>query len=393
MLDSLHDSAAICKRFQELKLGMNFSYVHLKHLGEAVKAALTHGYRGKIVDIARHSNKSRTTISHFFNHSKWDKKQLQTILQEQVKKIIYTESQKTNKPIYCVVDDTIASHTKPSSQAEHPIEQAYWHQSHLTGHKDYGHQVVSVMLSCNGIVLNYAMELYDKSKSKIELVKKIAEALPVAPVKSYFLCDSWYTSKELMDSFIVKGFYTIGALRTNRLIYPNSVKQQVKEFALSIQKNDAKVHLVTVNKRKFWVYRYEGHMKTLENAAVLLCYPEQDFGKPSALRVFMSSDVSLTDKEILNYYTCRWDIEVFFRQSKNQLALDKCQLRTEQGIKCFWLILSFVHFLCCTATGKLCSFQEGFRAFQTQLLHEHYETVYRCAKFGVPLDDLLKKLL
>ena len=57
-------------------------------------------------------------------------------------------------------EDTIASHTKSSSQALHPIEAAYFHQSHLKRHQDYGHQVVSVMLSCNGIILNYAVILY-----------------------------------------------------------------------------------------------------------------------------------------------------------------------------------------------------------------------------------------
>ena len=71
------------------------------------------------------------------------------------------------------------------------------------------------MLSCNGIILNYAVILYDKSRSKIQIVQEIAAELPTAPVISYFLCDSWYTSSKVMDSFIQKGFYTIGALKTN----------------------------------------------------------------------------------------------------------------------------------------------------------------------------------
>lgn len=88
------------------------------------------------------------------------------------------------------------------------------------------------MLSCNGLILNYADILYDKSKSKIQIVQKIADELPVAPVISYFLCDSWYTSVKVIDSFIRKGFYTIGALKTNRVIYPCGIRQKVSEFAL-----------------------------------------------------------------------------------------------------------------------------------------------------------------
>ena len=135
------------------------------------------------------------------NDGKWDSDKLQDILKESVIHVIYHEAMRSGKPIFCIVDDTIASHTKPSSQAEHPIEAAYFHQSHLKRCRDYGHQAVAVLLSCNGIVLNYAILLYDKSKSKIQMVQEIAEELPTAPVISYFLCDSWYTSTKLMDSF------------------------------------------------------------------------------------------------------------------------------------------------------------------------------------------------
>ncbi len=37
------------------------------------------------------------------------------------------------------------------------------------------HQAVGVLLSCNGITLNYTMIMYDKSVSKIDTVKQIAE--------------------------------------------------------------------------------------------------------------------------------------------------------------------------------------------------------------------------
>lgn len=196
MKDSLHYSEAVFKTFRELKLGMILSDVYLKHLMSVITATFTRGYRGKMVDIARNSDKTRTTIAHFFNHGKWDSKKLEALTKEKVIETIYGESKKSGKPILCIVDDTIASHTQPRSQAEHPIEGAYWHQSHLKKRQDYGHQVVGIMLSCNGIVLNYAMVLYDKTQSKIEIVQKIAEELPIAPVKSYFLCDCWYTTKK-----------------------------------------------------------------------------------------------------------------------------------------------------------------------------------------------------
>lgn len=147
--NSIHHSNHIYNYFKSLKLGLILSDVYHNHLMTIMVSIFLCGYRGKTIDFAEVSCQHRTTT---------------------------------------------ASHTKPSSQALHPIEAAYFHQSHLKGCQDYGHQVVSVMLSCNGIILNYAVILYDRSKSKIRIVQEIAEELPVAPVISYFLCDSWYTS-------------------------------------------------------------------------------------------------------------------------------------------------------------------------------------------------------
>ena len=58
---------------------------------------------------------------------------LEDALKSSVVEIIYSEALRTGKPVFCIVDDTIASKTNPSSQALHPIEDAYFHQSHLKG--------------------------------------------------------------------------------------------------------------------------------------------------------------------------------------------------------------------------------------------------------------------
>lgn len=253
------------------------------------------------------------------------------------------------------------SSIKPSSRALHPIEDAYFHYSHLKNKQDYGHQVVAVMLSCNGIVLNYAVIMYDKSKSKIQIVHDIADELPKVPVKSYFLCDSRYTTTKVMDAFVKKGFYTIGALKTNRVIFPLGMRKDINHFALELKDED--FSLVTVRNRQYYIYQYEGNLNGIENAVVLLCYPQNAFHDPKALRAFICTDVSLSTQEILDYYVKRWSIELFFRQSKNKLGLDKYQIRSSQGIKRYWLLMSLAHYICCTGTGQNLSFEEGYAFF------------------------------
>ncbi|MFQ7354179.1 MAG: hypothetical protein ACLROG_04995 [Coprococcus phoceensis] len=89
------------------------------------------GYHGKTTDFAKNSSCHRTTIAHFLNSGKWDDSLLSDTLKCSVIEIIYSEATRTGKPVFCIVDDTIASKTKPSSRALHPIEDAYFHQSHL----------------------------------------------------------------------------------------------------------------------------------------------------------------------------------------------------------------------------------------------------------------------
>ena len=352
-------------------------------------AVFMYGYNGKIIQMSKSSKSHRTTIAHFLNHGKWEDAVLEKILKQQVIRTIYEEAERTGKPVFCIADDTISSKTKPSSRALHPIEDAYFHQSHLKKKQDYGHQAVGIMLSCNGIVLNYAIVMYDKSRSKIQIVRDIAGELPPAPTVSFFLCDCWYSCAKVMDAFLLKGFYTVGALKTNRVIFPAGIRQQVSQFAHFIHKSDKNVSLVTVDKRQYYVYRYEGCLSDLEDSVVLISYPKDAFGLPRALRAFICTDCSLSTQEILDIYLERWTIEVFFRHAKQKLALDKYQIRSSCGIRRYWLLMSLAHFICCTGTGKLLPPQDGLAAIRLQLCRERISYIYHCGVTREPLENLL----
>jgi hypothetical protein len=372
-----------------MKILEKFTRGVVKHLLVIVMAALTAGYKGKTVNFASNSGHHRTTIAYFLNAGKWDDGKLNDIIKATALRIIWKEAMESGKAVYVIIDDTISSKTKPSSRALHPIEDAYFHQSHLKKKQDYGHQAVGVMLSCNGITLVYDIIMYDKSKTKIAIAQDIAAELPIAPVVSYLLCDSWYTSKKVMDAFLLKGFYTIGAIRTNRVIYPKNIKIKISEFAKFIEQTDSTTHLVTVGKRMYYIYRYEGKLNGIDDAVVLISYPKDAFGNPNALRAFISTDTSLPTDDILGIYADRWPIEVFFRQAKNVLAFDKYQLRSAKGIKRFWLIMSLTHLICCTGSGKLLDFASGFSFFQREIHKERISFIYQCGVDNIPLSDVL----
>ena len=390
LANTIHHSSFIYNQFKKLNLCKSYSHRVINHLMSILISICITGYHGKTTDFAKNSSCHRTTIAHFLNSGKWDDSLLSNTLKRSVIEIIYSEAARTGKPVFCIVDDTIASKTKPSSQALHPIEDAYFHQSHLKGKQDYGHQAVAVMLSCNGIVLNYDFVMYNKSISKIDIVQNIAKELPVPPVMSYFLCDCWYVSEKIINTFAGRGFHTIGALKTSRMLYPFGIKKKLNEFAALLSVTHSDFHLVTVKNQTYYVYRYEGKLNGIENGVVLLSYPEKAFGNPKALRAFLSTDVSLSTDEILSYYVCRWPIEIFFRQCKDKLALDSYQIRSAQGIRRFWLLMSLAHFMCVTGTGKSCSFENGYHQICDIIRLEKYHYLFLCAKGCHDFDSFMK---
>lgn len=89
------------------------------------------GYHGKTIDFEKYSPCHRTTAAHFHNKGKWNNATLENILRSSVVQFIYEQALRSGKPVFCNVDDTISSKTKLSSRSLHPIEDVYFHQSHL----------------------------------------------------------------------------------------------------------------------------------------------------------------------------------------------------------------------------------------------------------------------
>ncbi len=110
---------------------------------------------------------------------------------------------------------------------------------------------------------------------------------------------------------------------------------------------------------------------------------------PHALRAFICTDCSLSTQEILDLYLQRWPLEVFFRQAKQRIALDKYQIRSSTGIRRYWLLMSLAHYICCFGTGTFVPLQDGLKAFHSALQRERITYIYQCGLARAPLDNLL----
>jgi hypothetical protein len=249
-----------------------------------------------------------------------------------------------------IYDDTISEKTKPSSKALGPIAKTGFHMSHLENKQVWGHQILATLLAVDGKVFPYLVQRYEKDvNSKIEMVCSVAETLPIATRLAYALSDSWYTCEAVIEAHLKRGYHFIGGLKTNRVIYPQGVRTQIQDFAQYIEKND--VHLVTVGSSRYWTYRYEGPLKGIANAVVILCWPENAFKKPKCLHAFLCTDDELTTQTILEYYSQRWPIEIFFRQTKGNFGLNKYQVRSEVSIDRILALIALTYWYCVLGSG------------------------------------------
>ena len=92
------------------------SHTAIRHVMEVLFSAFSLGYKGKAVNFSSHSPCRRTTLTHFLNQGKWDSRRLEDLIKASVIKTVYGEALRSGRPVFCIVDDAIASKTKPSSR-------------------------------------------------------------------------------------------------------------------------------------------------------------------------------------------------------------------------------------------------------------------------------------
>ena len=278
--------------------------VPLKHISNIIIAAGSKGFTGKMTDIEEFSENHRTTIGYFLNKGKWDSERVSSTLSEKVYK--YVES--SEEIVFMSLDDSVNEKHKAPDGIKRPMEEVRSLYSHLKGGFVYGHQVFAAMAGN----LCYKIDFCRKDDGgKIKKAVSVANSLPNLTKPGYVLMDSWYTCRDIVNAFSSKGYHTIGALKTNRVIYPKQTSIQIQDFAKTLTQADFR--LVTAKSGDYWVYRYIGKINGVQNTAVLITYPKNAFAKEHALRAFLCTDFSLSDETILSYYAKRWRIEVFFK--------------------------------------------------------------------------------
>jgi IS4 transposase len=86
--------------------------------------------------------------------------------------------------------------------------------------------------------------------------------------------------------------------------------------------------------------------------------------------MLISTDTDLTFTNAMKYYHMRWGIEVFFKECKQNININKCQ-STEFDAHIAWITLSFISYMMISLLKRFNDNEtmgEVLRAFKNELL-------------------------
>lgn len=160
----------------------------------------------------------------------------------------------------------------------------------------------------------------DKITSALTMLKR---AVKHGFKANYILVDSWFSSKGFIST--VRGIkngtmHVICAMKKDFRKYTyNGQELNAKELLKTLQMERIEKRCRKRNTRYFEVtVEYTGIGETVK---LYFCrFPYQKKWK-----LFLSTDESLSFLDMLEVYSVRWSIEVFFKETKQLLRLGKCQ--------------------------------------------------------------------
>lgn len=157
-------------------------------------------------------------------------------------------------------------------------------------------------------------------------VELINQALKLGVEAKYVLFDSWFTSPRMFWILKQLGLDGLGMIKKSSKIYYVYRKRHYDIKGLYNRLAASKIL-----KKNNYLYssivtaQYQGHSYPLKVVFV------SKRGSKSNYLVLATTQIKLQPEEIIQLYGHRWQIETYFKASKQYLALDKSQIQSYDG--------------------------------------------------------------
>lgn len=173
-------------------------------------------------------------------------------------------------------------------------------------------------------------------KTKIDLAQELVEdALQLGLEIQGALFDNWFASKDFIKFLQGKGLHWVTRLKSDRNIKIKGRYVAISEFASTLPRESFRK--AQIGDRVYQVFSKAVNLKGVGQVRVLISYDNEEFsGSPA---YFATDKIRWEGTRILKTYSKRWNIETFFRDSKQNLGLEDYQLRDLWGIKRHWYLI------------------------------------------------------
>jgi DDE superfamily endonuclease len=223
-----------------------------------------------------------------------------------------------------------------------------------------GHSLVESLYVLLGRRCPLAPQLYRQQKvcevegvpfaSKIELMETTIRTFePVAGTVTHVLLDSWYSAKRLWRAARERGFLITTGIKSNRWLAvadPTAPKgwkwQRVSEYTAQLSASDYVELTWPKGEKTVYVHVVTTRVRSLYRCQVVIVRQSLD-APVSQARYWASSDLEASPETLLLHIAARWDIEVLFGDSKEELGLDQYQLMSAKAIVRFWTLVMLAY--------------------------------------------------
>ena len=278
--------------------------------------------RRNISSLYRHLDEKnwhhRSRFNSFMNLLRWPAQQA---LQMKASELIKGLNPKPGDTLLLILDDS-----KKLKRGKH-MQAVGWIKDPLSGQTIKGHQFLAATLSFRGYTIPFGIRLYLKKEHCKDLqqpFKKItqmaadliAECEPPEGVHVRVLFDSYYLCPVVVKACRKKRFHFVSTLKINRNLYKQGRKLKAGTYGRNLHK---RCHKKTYRHRKphrIVQYRYvdAGWLKVSSLGRLHVIFSRKN-GERKVLGL-VTDDPKLSASQMINTYSDRWSIEVFFKDSK-----------------------------------------------------------------------------
>lgn len=182
-------------------------------------------------------------------------------------------------------------------------------------------------------------------QSKIKLMETTIRTFePVAGTVRHVLLDSWYSAKCLWRAAREREFLITTGIKSNRWLAvadPSAPKgwkwQRLSEYTAQLSASDYVELSWPKGEKTVYVPVVTTRVRSLYRCQVVIVRQALD-APLSQARYWASSDLEASPQTLLLHIAARWDIEVLFGDSKEELGLDQYQLMSAIAIVRFWTL-------------------------------------------------------